>query len=108
MGEVKDDWVKVVTEMDMNNQKVKGNTLPSFRLAEAGDSGRRFMGLTRLFESAIVGLWDGFTSLAQPTAWREEGGEKKKTENDGRRRPSLKRLRPRRSPSPPLLFLFSI
>jgi len=57
MGEGKDDWVRLVTEMDMNNQKVKENNLPSFRPAEVGGSGRRFVGLTRVFESAIVGLW---------------------------------------------------
>jgi len=63
MGEGKDDWVKLVTEMDMKSQKVKENALPSFRPAEVGGSGRRFMGLTGVFESTIVGHWGGFTPL---------------------------------------------
>lgn len=55
------------------------------------------MGLNRAFESAILKLWGGFTSLAQPTVWRvrEKEKEKKETESendqDGRRRPSLRR-----------------
>ena len=64
--------MRLVTEMDMNNQKVKENSPPSSQPAEVGGSGRRFVGLTRLFESAIVGLWAVFAPLAQPTAWREE------------------------------------
>ena len=56
MGDGNDDWVRLVTEMDMNSQKVKENNPPSFQPAEVGGSGRRFVGLTRVFESAIVGL----------------------------------------------------
>lgn len=39
MGEGKEDWAKPVTEMDMNNQKVKENNPPSFRPAEVDDPG---------------------------------------------------------------------
>ena len=83
--------------MDMNNQKARENVPPSFRPAEVGDSGRRFVGLNRVFESAILRLWGGFTPLAQPTVWTERGRKEKRKgksrariENrDGRRRPSL-------------------
>ena len=69
--------MRLVTEMDMNNKKAKENTPPAFRPAEVGGPGGGFVGLNRVFESAILGLWDEFTPLAQPTAWRERGGKKK-------------------------------
>lgn len=67
MGKEKGDWVKLVTEMDMNNQKVKENNPPAFRPAKAGGPGQRFMGLNRAFESAVLKLWSGLSPLAQPT-----------------------------------------
>jgi len=30
-------WVKLITKVDINNQKVRDNTLPSFRPADTGD-----------------------------------------------------------------------
>lgn len=80
-GDGRGDWAKVVTEMDMNNQKAKENALPSFRPAEVGGPGRRFVGLNRMFESAILRLRGGFTPLAQPTAWVERGGRKREKGN---------------------------
>ena len=67
MGEGMEDWAKPVTEMDMNNQKVKENNPPSFRPAEVGGPGRWSVGLNRAFESTILKLWSGLTPLAQPT-----------------------------------------
>ena len=59
------DWVRLVTEIDMNNQKVKESNPPSFRPAEVcGPPGRRFMALNRLFEGADLKLWVGLTPLA--------------------------------------------
>jgi len=67
MGEGKEDWAKLATEMDMKNQKMKENNPPSFRPAEVGGPGRRSVGLNRKFESRILKLWGGLTPLAQPT-----------------------------------------
>jgi len=67
MGEGKEDWAKLVTEIDMKNQKMKENNPPSFRPAEVGGPGRRYVGLDRKFKSTILKLWGGLTPLAQPT-----------------------------------------
>ena len=64
-GEGKEDWTRLVTEMDMNNQKVKENNPPSFRSAEVGGSGRRFVRLNRAFESTVLKLRSGSTPLTQ-------------------------------------------
>ena len=59
--------MRLVTEMDMNNQKVKGNNPPPFRLAEVDGSGRRFVRLNRAFESKVLKLLSVLTPLAQST-----------------------------------------
>jgi hypothetical protein len=73
--------------MDMNNQKVKENNPPSFRMTEVSDPRRRLVGLNRLFESANLRLWDSLAPLTQFGAWRErERGrerEKEKKEIEG-------------------------
>jgi hypothetical protein len=76
----KEDWAKVVTEMDMNSQKVKETNPPSFRPAEVSGPGR-FVGSNRAFECPILKLWRGFTPLAQPTAWRERDRREKRKIN---------------------------
>jgi len=63
------------------------------------------VGLNRALESAILKLWGGFTPLAQPTMCREREREKEeekketesKNDQDGRKRPSLRRTDPRRA-----------
>jgi len=77
-GDGREDWARLVTETDMNNQKVKENNPPSFRPAEVGGPGRRLVGSNRTFGNAILEDRGEFTPLTQPTAWREREKKKKR------------------------------
>lgn len=68
--------MKPVTEMDMNKKNVKKSP-PSFR-PEVGGPERRFVGLTRVSESAGLKVCGEITPLVQPTAWREKEREGKR------------------------------
>jgi hypothetical protein len=95
-----------MTKMDMDSQKVKESNPPSFRPAEVGGPGRGFVGLNRVFESTILGLWDGFAPVVQPTAWRERERKKENRERERSRWEKETFAQPRRSPSLSLLSLF--
>ena len=56
--------MRLVTEMDMNNQKVKENNLSGRQRWMARDDGLR---LNRAFESTVLKLHSGLTPLAQST-----------------------------------------
>lgn len=84
-GEGKEDGARLVIEMDMNNQKVKESNPPSFRPAEVGGLGRRYVGLDRAFGSTVLKLWGGSTPLAQPKAQRvREKNQKRKRKSRAR------------------------